>query len=207
MRRNTPRYVFLDNWVFSLLRDAEAAARLDVFVRSNGFTVLLTSLSMVELYNPGWEKGGADERGAATVRFLARVPCVIVNPVRIWEMEAAARLRPLQALPFELDLSNLSAELREETLLRFLRRDQLFLQQGHDIHAWSQNYEEAKKGWLSDVANIIENACRHGPLKRDSTGALTDLEDAKELFLWSLDLRYADPNATDEILEDALKRA
>jgi hypothetical protein len=202
------RYIFLDNWIFALLGVPEAEARLTAFVRSNGFTVLLTSLSLVELYNPGWQGAGREERGAAAVRFLARVPCVIVNPQRVWKMEAAAHLGKLDSLPLELNLSDLSDDLRESTLLRFLRRDDLFLQQGLDIHAWSLGYEEVKKAWLADVANIIENACSHGDLKRNKAGRFTELEDSsKELFLLSLDLRHADGHDVDAILADVLQRA
>lgn len=199
-------YIFLDNWVFSLLRDPEAGACLTAFVRSNGFTVLLTSLSMVELYNPGWQRAETDERGAAAVRFLASVPCVIVDPLRVWEMEVAAHLSPLQALPLQLDLSDLSDNVREETLLRFLRRDEFFLQRGPDIQAWSLGYEGIKKSWLSDVANIIEKACGRGHLKRDKTGRFTELEDTKEVFLFSLDFRHADGHDVDAILGDVLQR-
>ena len=63
-------YIFLDNWVFSLLRDPEIAAGLASFIRSNGLTVLNTSLSMVELYNPGWERAQEEkERGSIAARL------------------------------------------------------------------------------------------------------------------------------------------
>ncbi len=200
-------YIFLDNWVFPLLSDPEADARLTAFVRSNGFTVLLTSLSMVELYNPGWQRAGEKERGAAAARFLARVPCVIVNPRKVWMMEVAAHLNQLQALPIELDLFDLSAELREAALLGLLRRDDLFLRQGLDIHTWSLDYEEAKKSWPADVTSIIENACSHGYLKQDKAGKFTELEETKELFLFSLDLRHAYWRDLDAILTDVGQRA
>ena len=201
-----PRYLFLDNWVFSLLRDPETGARLTTFVRSNSFTVLLTSLSMVELYNPGWEKAEADERGAMAVRFLASVPSVIVDPQRVWDMEVAANLSRLEALPLQLDLSDFTANVREEILLRLLRRDEFFLERGLDIQAWSRGYEELKKGWLSEVANIIEKACDRGDLKRDKAGRFTELEDSKDIFLFSLDFRHADGHDVDAILSDMLQR-
>ncbi len=196
-------YIFLDNWVFSLLRDPDVAAGLTSFIRSNGLTVLLTSLSMVELYNPGWQgaqEGG--ERGALAVQFLADVPCVIVNTSKVWEMEVSAHLRPLKDLPFELNLADLPTDLRGPTLLRFLRRDDLFLRQGKDIHVWSLEYEEFKKGWLSDVEAIIENACLQGDLKRDKTGKFMDLESAKEIFLFTLDFRHAKHLNIDALIAD-----
>ena len=196
-------YIFLDNWVFSLLRDPEVAAGLASFIRFNGLTVLLTSLSMVELYNPGWEGAQeGEERGAVAAQFLARVPCVVVNTSKIWEMEVAAHLSPLNDLPFELDLAELSADLRGPTLLRFLRRDDLFLKQGKDIRIWSLEYEEAKKSWLSDVENIIENACRQGNLKRGKADKFRDLESTRDIFLFSLDFRHAKHLNIDTLIAD-----
>lgn len=201
------RYIFLDNWVFSLLGRPDAEAQLTAFVRSNGFTALLTSLSLVELYNPGWEGAGPEERGAAAARFLARIPCVIVDPQKVWELEIAAHLSRLKDLPLELDLCDLSDDLRETVLLRFLRRDGLFLQQGIDIAAWALGYKEAKKSWLANVTVIIENACSQGCLKQDKRGRFIVSEDSKESFLCSLDLRHADRHDTDSILSSILQRA
>jgi hypothetical protein len=131
-------------------------------IKSEGFTVVITSLSIVELYNPGWQGAGETERGAVAARFLARVPCVIVNPWRVWETEGGAHLAPLPELPFALDLADLPENLREAALLGFLRRHDLYLQQGKDIQAWSLEYEEAKNAWLQDVETIIEAACGGG---------------------------------------------
>ncbi len=173
---------------------------LTSFIRSKGLTVLITPLSMVELYNPGWDRTPEEkERGATAVHFLASVPCVIVNPSRVWEMEIAAYFNPLTDLPVELDLAELSAE-RGPTLLRFLRRDGLFLKQGRDIHIQSLEYEEFKKNWLSDIEIIIENACRQGHLKRGKNGKFKDLERGKDMFLFSLDFRHADPRDIDKII-------
>jgi len=201
-----PRYIFLDNWVFSLVRNPKLATGLIAFIRSNGLTVIITSLSMTELYNPGWKEGGASERGAAAAKFLARIPCVIVSPVRVWEMEIAANLCPLSALPVELDLAELSEDLRAAALLGFLRRDSLYLQQGKDIQAWSLEYEETKKRWPSSVANIIENACHNDDLRRDKKGRFTDLSSTREVFLLSLDLRLAERAAIDSIIADLVRR-
>jgi hypothetical protein len=200
-------YIFLDNWVLSLLRDPEVATGLTRFISSNGLTVLLTSLSMVELYNPGWQNALGKERGATAVHFLAGVPCVIVNPLRVWEEEIAARLSPLPVLPLELDLYDLPKDHRSATLLGFLRRDERFLQQGKDIQRWSLVYKETKLSWLSDANTIIENACRHGYLKRDKAGKFKDLEETRENFLYSLDFRLADPHDVGTILEDQLRLA
>lgn len=200
------RYIFLDNWVFSLIRDREVEARLIDFVNSNDFTVLLTSLSMVELYNPGWQEAERTERGAVAVRFLASVPCVMVDPLRVWSLEVAAHLKPLRTLPLELDLTQLSPKIREAALLGLSRRDDAFLRQGKDIQAWSLQYKEAKETWLSDVERIVEKACIQGFLKRAKAGGFMELDDTKELFLFSLDFRLAEEPDIDATLADFLER-
>lgn len=103
-------------------------------------------------------------------------------------------------------MADLPENQREATLLRFLRRDELFLRQGHDIEVWSLEYMEAKRTWLVDVEKIIENACVNGYLKRDESGRFSDLAETKEFFLFSLDLRNADPSAVDAILKEMLRR-
>jgi len=200
------RYLFLDNWVFDLLRKPRFEAGLVKLIKSEGFTVVITSLSMVELYNPGWQGAGESERGAVAARFLARVSCVIVNPWRVWEAEGGAHLAPLPELPFALDLADLPEKLREAALLGFLRRHDLFLQQGKDIQAWSLEHEEAKNAWLQDVETIIEGACREEYLKRDKRGRFTWSEITRELFLFSLDCRHVNRSDVDAILTSVARR-
>ena len=66
------KYIFLDTWVFDLLRNPRIEAGLVELIKSEGLTVLITSLSMVELYNPGWQGAGDNERGAvAAASWLA----------------------------------------------------------------------------------------------------------------------------------------
>jgi hypothetical protein len=201
------KYIFLDNWVYSLLRDAETTHRLAEFVSVNDYTVPLTSLSMVELYNPRWESAGDKDRVYKAVHFLSQVPCVIVNPRKVYDAEITSYLSPLQVLPVELDLHDLPDELRASTLLRFFRRDELFLKQGIDIQSWSDNYKQIKKDWLTDVENIIEQACKDGNLKRDKNARFVELKDYKEQFLFSLDFRHADSKDVDAVLVKLVERA
>jgi hypothetical protein len=76
------------------------------------------------------------------------------------------------------------------------------LKQGKDIRIWSLEYEEAKKSWLSDVENIIENACRQGNLKRDKADKFKDLESTREVFPFSLDFRHAKHLNIDTLIAD-----
>jgi hypothetical protein len=200
------KYIFLDNWVFDLLRRPRFEAGLVQMIESSGFTVLITSLSMVELYNPGWQGAAAadNERGAVAARFLARVPCVIANPGRIWEMEVAEHLVPLPTLPFALDLADLPEKHREAALLGLLRRHDLFLQQGKDIEAWRLEHEQSKNGWLQNVEEIIEAACANGYLDKAAhpKRSGSDLADHMQISL----LPYCSAFTADRTMANMLRR-
>jgi hypothetical protein len=127
------KYIFLDNWVYSLLTDTENERRLSAFLSHQGYTILTTSLSFVELYNPNWEQAGEKDRMNRTAKFLSRNPSVIVDPQKVWEAEFKTYPNPLSLLPIELDLENISDKLRSLTLLAFLKGDNLFVQQGKNI--------------------------------------------------------------------------
>lgn len=202
----TPRYAFLDTWVFSLLRDPGAEGRLTKLLRSGRYTVVLTSLSFTELFNPGWKTLSGSDRIATAARFLARLPCVIVNPRKVFEGELAADLSPLRKLPVELDLAQLSPETREPVLLALLQRSDVFRSQGHDVERWNDNYGLLKRTWLADVDRIIQSACDNGYLRRDPRGRFVGLEACKELFLLSLDLRLAESSDIDHIVAAVIRR-
>lgn len=154
---------------------------------------------MVELYNPGWEAAPEMDRTVRAIDFLSKIPCVIVDPHKVCRAELHLYPYPLQALPIELDLQALSDTQRAQTLLRFMRRDILFLEQGKDIKVWCENYERIKNSWLQDAKSIIYHACGSGVLKQDKKGRFIDLKQSKEGFLLSLDLRHTD--STEEKAE------
>jgi hypothetical protein len=196
-----PRYVFLDNWVFSRLTNDDFARRLSAFIVEHQYSILLTSISMVELYSPGWNDAGQRDRGLKAVRFLANHPCLIVNPNRLFAAEFDSFPKRLARIPPELDLQVIPSPLRSDTLLRFLRRDPLFLEQGKDIEHWSRQYQEIKESWPRDAAAILRNAVVNGTLHRDDRGALVHLDESKEVFLLSLDLRMVDNPSVDGFLD------
>src|SRR5215208_2453611 len=111
------KYIFLDNWIYSLLTDTENERRISAFLSHQGYTILSTSLSFVELYNPNWENAGDKDRMKRTAHFLSKHPSVIVDPQKVWKSEIKSYPNPVSALPVELDLDNVADDLRSLTLL------------------------------------------------------------------------------------------
>ena len=199
-------YIFLDNWVFSMLSDEKLRQRLICFLRTNGYTTILTSLALTELYNPGWTQAPGPDRVERAVNLLSQVPCIIVEPREVYAAEIEADLQPVQKLPVKFDLEDMERSMRAEVLRRLLRRDPLFLEQGHDIQLWADNVAIAKMRWLEEVQSIIENACGSGYLLRDPRGRLSLPAEGEEWFLYSLDFRHTQPDRIDAILRSHLER-
>ncbi len=198
-------YIFLDTWVYSSLSDEDVRRRLARYIRANAYTVLVTSLVLVELYNRRWAEGGEKERGGLAVRFLSEVPSVVVDPPTVWKAECASHLEPLDHLPIELDLHELPVSVRAESLLRFLQADDFFISQGKDIRRWADQYDKAKADWPNEVQCILAQAHDQGYVP----SAATDPKEARvmrEQGLFSLDLRHADPSAIDSILSSRYSR-
>jgi hypothetical protein len=187
-----PKYIFLDNWVYSLLTDTENERRLSAFLKHQGYTILVTALSFVELYNPNWEQAGEKDRMNRTANFLGKNPSVIIHAENVRKAETKAYPNPVSSLPISLDLYNISAEFRTTALLSFLR--------GETIVQWAENYKGEKAAWFINAENIIEHACQDGYLKRNAKGEFIELEQQKELFLLSLDYRSVDINDIDSFL-------
>jgi hypothetical protein len=194
------RYIFLDNWVYSMLSDAKFERQLGQFITRGDYTILITSLLLTELYNEGWENAPEKDRMYNTTEFLGNHPSVIIDPLTVWQAEIQTYPNMLLSLPIELDLRLLPSKRRIAALLDFLRRDDSFIKQGKDIEVWRENYDQAKANWLCEVANIIQNACDTNVLSRDLKGNFINLDQSKEMFLLSLDLRYADTNQIDTLL-------
>lgn len=201
------KYIFLDNWVYSRLTDAENERRLSAFINHKGYTILITTLSFVELYNPNWEKAGEKDRMNRAAHFLSKHPSVIISPEKVWQAETKSYPNPLSLLPIDLDLQNISNQLRAPTLLSFLKGDDLFIKQGKSIELWQAEYEQIKGTWLNTVGNIIEQACQSNNLKKDENGRFIELQKYKEQFLLSLDFRIAEPNDIDSLLKILIEKS
>jgi hypothetical protein len=185
-----PNYLFLDNWVLSKYAQRERHALLSAFIQRGNYTILLNSLAFTELYNPGWNMAQGEERADRVVAFLIQHPCVIVDPVNVFRAELLTYPEHIQELPVALDLANIPAQQRHDSLLGFLRRDSAFLAQGKDIQEWVAGMERLKATWLETVDAIIADASAKNALRRDRSGRFIDLPDCKEALLLSLDRRH-----------------
>lgn len=199
-----PKYIFLDTNILSDYTKTEHVNALSAYIRRYDFTIIISSLLLIELYNEGWEgaKDKDEERGLRVVRFLSGEHCVIADPMDTWNSEFAALPEKLKRLPIRLDLDKMPRIPREKALLMFLRRDQVFLDMGLDIAEWATTYSTGKDGWLGDTKRIIENACDQGYLQRDGNDRYTVLE--RDVFLASLDMRLVDDFA--QLPEDEANR-
>ena len=183
-------FIFLDNWVLSDYTKPDRLLHLSSYIKSKQLTVVIDSLSLTELYNPGWENAREDDRVARTTKFIGKHPTVIIDPVKVFRSEIEIYPQQIQSLPTELDFEVMSTENREQALRLFLHHDELFIKQGKDIRIWAENYKKVKSEWLGDIEKIINNAVQSGVLTRDKTGRFTQLETEKEKFLRTLDLRH-----------------
>jgi hypothetical protein len=183
------KYVFLDNWVLNNYTKVDWQLLLSDFIKKNNFTIIVNSLLFVEMYNPGWNETYDEDRTIRALRFLSEHNSIIINPEKVYAAEIEAYPNKLTELPIELNLEDLPEHLRVQTLLNFLRGDDLFIKQGKDIKQWAENYKKMKSEWLKNVAFIIEDACQKGFLIRDVHGNFIDLKQHKEEFLCSLDRR------------------
>jgi hypothetical protein len=135
-----------------------------------------------------------------TIRFLDNVPSVIVDPGKVFEAEIKAYPILLRELPVELNLQVLPPGIRGKTLLEFLHRSQLFLEQGKDIEVWRNNYQAIKAKWLQDVTDIKAHAIANAYLQCDSKGDFVNLQETRELSLMALDLRHAGPSDISSLI-------
>ncbi|MBI2783641.1 MAG: hypothetical protein HYX64_06150 [Gammaproteobacteria bacterium] len=194
------RYIFIDNWVLGSLGEPSFQKALVRYIKDKGYVVALTTLSLTELYNPGWRGSNGTDRTARAVDFFSQVPSAVVDPTVVWEAEVGNNLDPVTELPVLLALESVDSRSRKEALLRLLRADDLYVSQGHDIRRWDENYKELKSGWLASVERIIADACASGNLVRNEQGRLVQLPAYKELFLSSLDFRHAPAERVSSML-------
>ena len=200
------KYIFLDNWVFSRLPDTSFSSRLSAFIKKRNYIILLTRELLTELYNPNWREAGDRDRGFNTVSFICNHPSVIVHPKKVFDSEYLHFPKNLNLIPIELNLKEIKDDLRLETLLRLLRRDPLFFEQGIDIEKWSDDLKEIKSTWLNDVNQIINHALQNGTLKQNEDGDFVVGAGEKEVLLTYLDLRLFDNPDVDLFLNKAQTR-
>lgn len=186
------KYIFLDNWVFSRLTDDNFFKKLSSFLKANDYTILLTSQLITEIYNPNWENSAERDRGLKAADFISKHSCVIVETTKIFELEYSSFPKNLNIIPVDFDFNKVEDNLRLETFLGLLRRNQVFLDQGKDIGRWDVNLRDVKGKWFDDVDGIIQHAIQDGTLKKDPNGNFIKDSGQKEVFLTSLDLRLVE---------------
>jgi hypothetical protein len=199
------KYIFLDNWVYSKLTNSEFERRLTAFIKDNGYIVIFTIVSLVELYNPDWKNSGVKDRTERTAFFLSNVPCVIIDPIKIHTAEIQAYFSPLDVLPINLDLCNIPSYFRAKAVLNIFRHELLPIDI-EGIETWSDQYIKEKEEWLDNKNRIIGGALEKGNLRKDKHGQFKDLEELKQQFLFSLDFREVDPRDIDSILAKLTER-
>ncbi|MEN6292163.1 MAG: hypothetical protein ABFD07_09160 [Methanobacterium sp.] len=200
------KYIFLDNWVYSRLTDTDFERSLTAFINNNDFTVIFTIVSAVELFNPNWTNSGQKDRVDRTASFFNKVPCDIIDPMKIHSAELQKYLSPIDELPINLKLWNLSPCLRSKAFLNVFRHESL-PSDFERMENWCETYKNEKDNWFDNKDRIINDAIACGNLKIDKDGNFTDLENIKQQFLFSLDLRMADPGEIDTILRKLNERA
>jgi hypothetical protein len=192
------KYFFVDNWVLGRLSNSDYYDRLVRYILDGDYTVILNSLSLTELYNP---QPNENDRVELACEFYSQVPCVVVDPHKVKLAEADNLLNPLDELPIELDLSLTAPSERKLILLDFLRGGTFSQEQNIDLSVWSDQYKKEKLKWLIAVDEIIVSALLDGNLKKDKKGIFRKSLADRELFLLSLDLRLADPNRIDLLIQ------
>lgn len=193
-----PNYISLDTWALQRYTFDEWAPRLSKYLRAEDLTILLTSFLLVELFSPDWQQAPKGDKNAAVSRFLSQHQYVIVDPSHVFRSEMRSYPAMLAHLPVELSSESIPSIERGEVLLRFLRRDPVFLEQGKDIELWAAEYRAQKDGWLDVAQRILDAAYSDGKLIKGRDGKPLSSDKCKEPFLQYLDLRHLGSFTSEE---------
>lgn len=167
------KYIFLDNWVYSKLTDDNFERALTAFINNNGYTIIFTIVSALELYNPNWKSSGKKDRVERTACFFNNVSCDIIDPMKIHSAELQKCLSPLDELPINLELSTLPTYWRSKAFLNFFRHESLPTN-FERMEIWCDNFKNEKDKWLEDKDRIINAAITSGNLIIDEVGNFID---------------------------------
>jgi hypothetical protein len=183
------RPFLLDTWAISEYSRPEKAPFLAAYLHAKNYLPVINSLSLTELFNPGWASAPGLERGELAAKLIADLACAIVDPVVVVTAEFRAFPQRLARLPVQLELSVIGAQVRAEVLVRFLRADPLFVAQGKDIRKWAASYEAMKREWTDTCSSILRAAVSQGLLVASGSSYRFPTPEARESFLVSLDRR------------------
>lgn len=76
------RPFFLDTWALNEYSTPAKAPALLSYMETRGYLPVVNSLSLTELFNPGWDNAPGPERGELTASLIADLACGIVDPLR-----------------------------------------------------------------------------------------------------------------------------
>lgn len=151
------KYIFLDTFVLSYLTNEKYIWKLLKFLESNNYIVLLSSLHLVELYNPHPDK---NSRIHNIARFFQKAKFVIVDQQDVIDSEYNLYPRKLYNLKIRLkshELFNNLSDINRECLVYELFKHGL-PDYGVPLKEWVQSYSEIKNKWESDVELIIKDS-------------------------------------------------
>lgn len=195
------RFAFLDTWLLSRLTDTQFSTALSQFLKRRRLVPACTTLSFVEIYNPGWDKSPGRERGELVAEFIAEHDAVLVEPTDIFQEEYERFPARLREMPIRLDLSTIDSSVRTATLLRFLRRHPTFVDMDKDISSWAARYTLTKSTWVADALAVVNGVIREYGISRRSDGSIKTSRSDLEVALLSLDLRLIDGATPEQYIE------
>jgi hypothetical protein len=98
-----PNYIFLDTWVLSDYTKNSKQYLLSDFIRRSDYIILIDSLSVTELYNPGWQYATGEERASRVEGFLSQHPYTIFDPQDVFRSEFEVFPTRLSSVPIRIN--------------------------------------------------------------------------------------------------------
>lgn len=171
-------YIFLDTFALTQLTN-DYCDELADYLLLKDYSIVLTSMELVELYNPNPE---GDDRINKISNLLTSIPFVICDQVKIMKAEEAAYPQTIDKLPLEYSSKEIFIRLPSTEKKEIIYK--LFSiglpEYGIDLKAWTKKHHFNKTTWPQSVKNIIDNATSSGVIN------------SKDKFLQSLDLRLCE---------------
>ncbi len=151
--KNTNKYIFVDTFAINQLTKEDFNILFE-WVNKNRLVFLLTSFEIVELFNPNHVPG---DRISRFIDFLIEYDFVIVDQIKIMELEELAYPLINQNLPINLEkeklFKNLSISKQQLLLEKLFSSDLEYV--GIKIKDWVSDYHYLKDNWSDDVKKLL----------------------------------------------------
>lgn len=181
-------YIFIDTFALSQLTN-DCYDDLLGFLKRNNYQIIITSMELVELYNPN---PTGEDRIYKISRLLTEIPFVISDQKRVMDFEEFNYPDSLLELPIEFSSEKAFVSLKKEEKWELLYR--LFSvglsEYQVNLKQWVEKYNSEKALWINEVHKIMKNASESGII------------DSKDNFVQSLDLRLCDNFVKIKVLMD-----